>query len=153
MNILQNSHVRHLIKSISWRTVGTIDTMMVAWFVTGNPIMGLKIGGVEVFTKIFLYYLHERLWFKINIGLDRPKNISNDIQWEPNPATAQVQVAFLQHEEKGIRKRVKVTRCGENYTALLSSYNRDTKERFSDILSGTKEQIEKQLNIQLDGKQ
>jgi len=58
------SHARHLAKSISWRVVGTIDTMLIATIISGNPMTGIKIGGVEVFTKIFLYYLHERFWYK-----------------------------------------------------------------------------------------
>ena len=60
---------RHVDKTITWRLLGTIDTMIIGWFITGNPITGLKIGGVEVFTKMFLYYFHERLWFRLNLGL------------------------------------------------------------------------------------
>jgi uncharacterized membrane protein len=60
---------RHVAKTITWRLLGTIDTMIIGWFITGNPITGLKIGGVEVITKLLLYYLHERLWFRLNLGL------------------------------------------------------------------------------------
>ena len=60
---------RHAAKTITWRIVGTIDTMIVAWFVSGNPMIGLKIGGMEVFTKMILYFTHERVWFRINFGL------------------------------------------------------------------------------------
>ncbi|MDA8910773.1 DUF2061 domain-containing protein [Crocinitomicaceae bacterium] len=60
---------RHVAKTITWRLLGTIDTMIIGWFITGNPITGLKIGGVEVITKLFLYYFHERLWFRLNLGL------------------------------------------------------------------------------------
>jgi len=60
---------RHVAKTITWRLLGTIDTMIIGWFITGNPITGLKIGGVEVITKMFLYYFHERLWFRVNLGL------------------------------------------------------------------------------------
>jgi uncharacterized membrane protein len=60
---------RHVAKTITWRLLGTIDTMIIGWFITGNPIIGLKIGGVEVITKLFLYYFHERLWFRLNLGL------------------------------------------------------------------------------------
>jgi uncharacterized membrane protein len=45
--------------------------MMVAWFVTGNPLTGLKIGGVEILTKMLLYYFHERAWYRSNFGVDR----------------------------------------------------------------------------------
>jgi uncharacterized membrane protein len=67
---------RHVAKTITWRLLGTIDTMIIGWFITGNPITGLKIGGVEVITKMFLYYFHERLWFRVNLGLPhRNQNI------------------------------------------------------------------------------
>lgn len=57
-----------LIKAITWRTVGTIDTMLLGWFYSGNPLTGLKIGLVEVCTKIVLYYIHERLWSRVPLG-------------------------------------------------------------------------------------
>lgn len=60
---------RHLAKTITWRIIGTVDTMVLGWFITGNPITGLKIGGLEVMTKMFLYFIHERVWYKINFGL------------------------------------------------------------------------------------
>ena len=67
----QQTNVTSLIKAVSWRTVGTIDTMLLAWFYTGNPVLGLKIGFAEVFTKIVLFYLHDRLWARVPIGTIR----------------------------------------------------------------------------------
>ena len=55
-------------KAVSWRTVGTIDTMLLGWFYSGDPMVGLKIGFTEVATKIILYYIHERLWHQVPIG-------------------------------------------------------------------------------------
>ena len=54
---------RHLAKSITWRILGTLDTMIIAWIVTGNPLMGASIGVLEIFTKTLLYYFHERAWY------------------------------------------------------------------------------------------
>ena len=68
---LKDSRVRHITKSITWRIVGTIDTMVIAWLVTGKLVLAFTIGSVEVFTKIALYYFHERAWYRINFGLDR----------------------------------------------------------------------------------
>ena len=68
---MADSRKRHLAKTITWRFVGTIDTMVLAWIISGNPMTGFKIGAAEVFTKMILYYLHERAWYKINFGLDR----------------------------------------------------------------------------------
>jgi uncharacterized membrane protein len=62
-------HLRHILKTITWRVIGTIDTIIIAWIISGDPKTGLKIGGIELFTKMVLYYLHERFWFKfIKLG-------------------------------------------------------------------------------------
>ena len=150
-----SSSKRHLLKAISWRVVGTIDTMTLAWIITGNPVMGLKIGATEVFTKICLYYFHERLWFKyINIGLDLPRKIYADIDWEPS-GTSWRQISFIQSESEGIRKRVKVlsqkdrTNGGIMYQVVFSYYNSKTGDRTTDIRNMKKADIEKQLKIKL----
>ncbi len=64
-----SSKLRHAIKTVSWRIVGTLDTMMMGWIVSGNPMTGLKIGGLELVTKMGLYYLHERVWYRSDYGL------------------------------------------------------------------------------------
>lgn len=63
------SRKRHLFKTVSWRTLGTLDTIILSWIITGNPLTGIKIGIVEVITKMLLYYLHERVWYNSNFGL------------------------------------------------------------------------------------
>ena len=63
------SYKRHLAKTISWRIIGTLDTMIIAWVITGSWEWGLAIGGVEIFTKMILYYLHERAWYKSKFGI------------------------------------------------------------------------------------
>lgn len=65
---------RHILKTITWRIIGTLDTMLITWLLTGNPITGLKIGGVELFTKMLLYYFHERAWYKIPFGIKKDKS-------------------------------------------------------------------------------
>lgn len=63
---------RHILKTITWRIVGTIDTMILGWVVTGDLKMGLAIGGFEMITKMVLYFLHERVWYKhIKFGIDK----------------------------------------------------------------------------------
>jgi uncharacterized membrane protein len=64
MKRIDNTIARHLAKTITWRIVGSVDTMLVSWFITGNLTVGLAIGGVEVFTKMILYFIHERIWYK-----------------------------------------------------------------------------------------
>ncbi|MDH5414842.1 MAG: DUF2061 domain-containing protein [Flavobacteriaceae bacterium] len=65
------SYNRHIAKTFTWRFVATLDTILLSWIITGNPITGLKIGVVEVFTKMILYFFHERIWFKVNLSKDR----------------------------------------------------------------------------------
>ena len=65
---MKESRLRSVVKGITWRIVGTIDTMIIAFIITGKFKMALSIGGIEVITKIFIYYLHERVWMKIKWG-------------------------------------------------------------------------------------
>jgi len=60
-----DSHSKSLVKSISWRILGTLDTIVIAWVLTGTLSVALSIGSIEIFTKFILYYGHERLWNKI----------------------------------------------------------------------------------------
>ena len=63
-----NTIKRSLAKTVSWRTVGSIDTMDITYIVTGNWKFGLAVGSVEVMSKIILYYIHERIWERIKWG-------------------------------------------------------------------------------------
>ena len=68
------SYKRHIANTITWRIVGTIDTILLSWLITGDLAVGLTIGGVEVMTKMILYFAHERMWYKwIKFGLTKEK--------------------------------------------------------------------------------
>ena len=67
--LVRENKMRHLAKTITWRMVGTADTMVLAWLLTGNPLTGVKIGLAELLTKMVLYYIHERIWYRIDYGL------------------------------------------------------------------------------------
>lgn len=60
------SYKRHIAKTISWRIIGTLDTIILSWIITGNLKVGMTIGGVEVITKMILYFFHERAWYKFS---------------------------------------------------------------------------------------
>ena len=65
------SYKRHIAKTISWRIIGTIDTVIISGLITGSWGAGLAIGGVEVISKMVLYFLHERTWYKfIKFGVN-----------------------------------------------------------------------------------
>ena len=57
-------------KTISWRTIASTDTVLLAWFFTGNFRTALSIGGLEIFSKLILYYLHERIWSALPFGIE-----------------------------------------------------------------------------------
>jgi len=65
---------RHIAKTITWRVIGTLDTMLLGWLISGDPLIGIQIGGLELFTKMILYYFHERAWYRSNWGVIKPKN-------------------------------------------------------------------------------
>lgn len=71
MNKTKVSLKRHIAKTLTWRVVGTIDTMVLGWLVSGDPIIGLTIGSFEVVTKMALYFIHERVWYKYDYGIKR----------------------------------------------------------------------------------
>lgn len=65
------SYKRHIAKTISWRIVGTIDTFMLSWILTGSLQVSAAIGGAEVITKTILYFFHERAWYRFSkFGLE-----------------------------------------------------------------------------------
>tara|TARA_Y100001968_G_C19148608_1_gene615029 strand:+ start:59 stop:532 length:474 start_codon:yes stop_codon:yes gene_type:complete len=72
---------RHLAKTFTWRFIATSDTIILSFFISGNFLGGLKIGFFEVFTKMVLYYVHERLWFKSSIRLAKYRHIYKTFTW------------------------------------------------------------------------
>ena len=60
---------RSLLRVISWRITATVTTMIISWLITGKLDTALKIGVIEVFAKILLQYIHERVWMSFKFGL------------------------------------------------------------------------------------
>lgn len=60
--------IRSIVKAVSWRMVGTIDTIVISWIITGKVTLALTIGSIELVTKMVLYFLHERIWNVIKWG-------------------------------------------------------------------------------------
>jgi len=58
----QDTHSRSLAKTVSWRIIGSVDTLILSFLFTGSLKLAGSIAGTEVETKIILYYLHERVW-------------------------------------------------------------------------------------------
>ena len=56
------SHLRSILKGITWRIIATTTIIIIAWLTTGNIELALQIGVWEFLIKLALYYLHERAW-------------------------------------------------------------------------------------------
>ncbi len=67
---------RSVTKVISWRSIGSLDTFIIAYFLgrghavddTAASIVGAKIAFTEMVTKPILYYFHERIWGNVKWG-------------------------------------------------------------------------------------
>ncbi|MDH3648538.1 MAG: DUF2061 domain-containing protein [Saprospiraceae bacterium] len=66
--VKKESHLRSLLKGITWRVIATSTTVAIAWLITGQIEDALKIGGIEFIGKILIYYLHERAWQILPLG-------------------------------------------------------------------------------------
>lgn len=63
-----STRLRSIAKTISWRTVGSIDTLLLGYIFTGSFVIAGSIASTEVVTKIALYYFHERGWAHVKWG-------------------------------------------------------------------------------------
>ena len=97
---MAEKHYRSLVKGVSWRLTGSIDTMIISFLVTGKVKLALTITSVEFFTKIFLYYCHERVWLKIPFGrikephLTRPRREHPEMVLNHPDRPATISAAF-----------------------------------------------------------
>ena len=86
---------RHLVKSISWRIIGTIDTFLLSYILTGSMSFGLSISGVDFFSKLFLYYYHERIWFRSKIRNTNKRHLLKTFSWRALGSLATLIVALI----------------------------------------------------------
>ena len=70
--------LRSVVKSVSWRLIGTLDTIIISWVITGQVSMALTIGSIELVTKMVLYFLHERFWNNVVWGKREFKQLEYD---------------------------------------------------------------------------
>ena len=68
--MINESHERSIVKGISWRIIATTDTFLVVFVITClvdqcSVENALKIGVIEFFLKLLIYYAHERVWLKV----------------------------------------------------------------------------------------
>ena len=59
---------RSIAKTVSWRIIGTLDTILISWLITGTIALAISIGAIELVSKMGLYFFHERAWNSIKWG-------------------------------------------------------------------------------------
>ena len=92
------AHSRSFVKAITWRVVGSLDTFIISWVVTGQLKYAGLILGIETFTKIGIYYLHEQFWSWVpwwrsdkalaSAGLKVEAHVANPADLERRPKAA-----------------------------------------------------------------
>ena len=65
---MNENPIRSLTKAVTWRVTGTIDTFIISWIITGEPLLASGIALTEILTKVFLFWGHERVWNRISWG-------------------------------------------------------------------------------------
>lgn len=63
-----DSPIRSFAKAVTWRLTGTLDTFIISWIITGQILIASGIAATEIVSKVFLYWLHERIWNTVNWG-------------------------------------------------------------------------------------
>ena len=87
LNWISNQKKRHIIKTISWRLVGAVDTILLVFIVyhflfnstEGASQVALSMFSIEIVTKMLLYYFHERVWYTSNWGVIKAENQSSSL--------------------------------------------------------------------------
>ena len=69
-----DSNKRHLLKTITWRIIGTLSTIILSFWIWGDSVQSFQIGGAETLTKTILYYFHEKFWYRLSFGLSKYRN-------------------------------------------------------------------------------
>ena len=71
---VKNANRRHLLKTVTWRVIGTLDTILLSLWIWGDGVQSVQIGGAETVSKSVLYFLHEKMWYRIAFGLDKRRS-------------------------------------------------------------------------------
>ena len=71
--MFQETTTRSVLKTLSWRLLATLTTILLVYLFTGRWGMAFTLGGVEIILKMLLYYLHERAWNRTSYGRKEPR--------------------------------------------------------------------------------
>jgi adenylylsulfate kinase len=132
--MINNSRIFSFLKAITWRIIGTLDTIFISYFFTKNTIVAFSIGGVEVITKSFLFYVHDRIWLRVIAKMKNNKRVLN------NPLSISKNIYILEkweidrvQKEKRLNQRGKVIwmtgLSGSGKTTLTNQLEKKTVRR------------------------
>jgi len=65
---MNDRHRRSIAKAVSWRIMATFITSALVFIFTGLWTISLAVGFTEFLIKSLVFYIHERIWFKIRWG-------------------------------------------------------------------------------------
>lgn len=65
------SHLRSIIKGLTWRVIATSTIFAITYFTTGEIKTAATVASIEFPVKLLIYYLHERAWLKVPRGTIR----------------------------------------------------------------------------------
>jgi len=97
--MINYSHIFSLIKAFLWRTLGTLATLGIAFFITGEFYISVGIAVTEFIAKVVLFYLHERAWVKgsekANFSIDEHKTTAyKTVSWRATGTIATMAISF-----------------------------------------------------------
>jgi uncharacterized membrane protein len=61
---------RSLAKSLTWRVIAIVSTFGIGYLMTGSLTFAASLTFVSNLINFILYYLHERVWLKLDWGKD-----------------------------------------------------------------------------------
>lgn len=63
-----DSSIRSIVKTVTWRLTGSSATFLIVYLITGDLISSGGVAVIQMIANTILYYLHERVWNKIQWG-------------------------------------------------------------------------------------
>ncbi len=78
----KETYRRSTTKTATWRTIASLDTMVLAYIFTGNIATAISIGSLEIITKLILYFFHERVWSIVPFGIVHAAPTVDEIERE-----------------------------------------------------------------------
>jgi len=129
--MITESRVRTIFKSVSWRVVATITTVILVYSFSGEIQLALEVGMVEIFAKMGVFYIHERFWGKVNLGKMTVKPV---VIWCTGLSGSGKGILAKEIYEKLINRGLKVQRLdGRQIRALIPNIGFSKEERIRHI--------------------